>query len=62
MYFVSSSNLKVPFTAVGTWPKKIEGIGQRDFIPAIYDASLTDEVMMVMDEETWRGTEEIGTS
>src|SRR5882724_3599282 len=33
-------------------PKKIEGIGQRDFIPAIYDASLTDEVMMVMDEET----------
>jgi len=32
-------------------PKKIEGIGQRDFIPAIYDASLADEVMMVMDED-----------
>jgi cysteine synthase len=32
-------------------PKKIEGIGQRDFIPSIYDASLADEIMMVMDEE-----------
>jgi cysteine synthase A len=32
-------------------PKKIEGIGQKDFIPPIYDASLTDEVMMVMDED-----------
>lgn len=32
-------------------PKKIEGIGQRDFIPSIYDASLADEVMMVMDED-----------
>jgi cysteine synthase A len=32
-------------------PKKIEGIGQRDFIPPIYDASLADEVMMVMDED-----------
>src|SRR6476659_10159049 len=32
-------------------PKKIEGIGQRDFIPPIYDASLPDEVMMVMDED-----------
>jgi cysteine synthase A len=32
-------------------PKKIEGIGQRDFIPAIYDASLADEVLMVMDED-----------
>src|SRR4029078_12707112 len=34
-------------------PKKIEGIGQRDFIPSIYDASLADEVMMVMDEDVW---------
>jgi cysteine synthase len=33
-------------------PKKIEGIGQRDFIPEIYDASLADEVLMVMDEES----------
>ncbi len=32
-------------------PKKVEGIGQRDFIPKIYDASLADEVMMVSDEE-----------
>ncbi|HJX93183.1 MAG TPA: cysteine synthase family protein [Pyrinomonadaceae bacterium] len=32
-------------------PKKIEGIGQRDFIPPIYDASLADEIMMVMDED-----------
>jgi cysteine synthase len=32
-------------------PKKIEGIGQRDFIPKIYDATLVDEIMMVQDEE-----------
>jgi cysteine synthase len=32
-------------------PKKIEGIGQRDFIPKIYDASLADEIMMVEDDE-----------
>jgi cysteine synthase len=32
-------------------PKKVEGIGQRDFIPKIYDASLADEVMMVSDED-----------
>jgi cysteine synthase len=32
-------------------PKKIEGIGQRDFIPSIYDPSLADEIMMVMDED-----------
>jgi cysteine synthase len=32
-------------------PKKIEGIGQRDFIPGIYDASLADEIMMVLDDE-----------
>jgi len=33
-------------------PKKIEGIGQKDFIPEIFDASLPDEIMMVMDEDT----------
>ena len=33
-------------------PKKIEGIGQRDFIPAIFDSSLADEILMVMDEQT----------
>jgi cysteine synthase len=32
-------------------PKKIEGIGQKDFIPKIFDASLADEIMMVLDEE-----------
>jgi cysteine synthase A len=32
-------------------PKKVEGIGQKDFIPPIYDASLADEIMMVMDED-----------
>jgi cysteine synthase len=32
-------------------PKKIEGIGQRDFIPRIYDPSLADEIMMVEDDE-----------
>jgi cysteine synthase len=32
-------------------PKKIEGIGQKDFIPEIYDASLADEILMVMDDE-----------
>ena len=32
-------------------PKKVEGIGQRDFIPSIYDPSLADEIMMVMDED-----------
>jgi len=32
-------------------PKKVEGIGQRDFIPKIYDASLADEILMVLDEE-----------
>lgn len=32
-------------------PKKIEGIGQRDFIPKIFDAALADEIMMVHDDE-----------
>src|SRR5688572_24842262 len=32
-------------------PKKIEGIGQRDFIPQIFDASLADEILMVQDDE-----------
>ena len=32
-------------------PKKIEGIGQKDFIPKIFDASLADEIMMVQDDE-----------
>jgi cysteine synthase len=32
-------------------PKKVEGIGQRDFIPEIYDPAVTTEIMMVSDEE-----------
>lgn len=32
-------------------PKKIEGIGQTQFLPEIYDASLAAEVMMVMNDE-----------
>jgi cysteine synthase len=32
-------------------PKKIEGIGQKDFIPKIFDAQLADEIMMVLDDE-----------
>lgn len=32
-------------------PKKIEGIGQKDFIPAIFDSTLADEILMVMDDE-----------
>ena len=32
-------------------PKKVEGIGQKDFIPKIFDRSLADEIMMVLDEE-----------
>jgi cysteine synthase A len=34
-------------------PKKIEGIGQVDFIPKIFDPSLADEIMMVSDEEVF---------
>ena len=32
-------------------PKKVEGIGQKDFIPSIFDRSLADEIMMVKDSE-----------
>ena len=32
-------------------PKKVEGIGQRDFIPKIFDPSLADEIMMVSDDD-----------
>lgn len=32
-------------------PKKIEGIGQTQFLPEIYDAELADEVLMVMNDE-----------
>ena len=32
-------------------PKKIEGIGQTQFLPKIYDSTLADEVLMVMNDE-----------
>ena len=32
-------------------PKQIEGIGQTDFLPEIYDANLPDEIMMVMNDD-----------
>jgi cysteine synthase len=32
-------------------PKRIEGIGQTQFLPKIYDANLADEVLMVMNDE-----------
>ena len=32
-------------------PKKVEGIGQKDFIPAIFDALLADEILMGLDLE-----------
>lgn len=33
-------------------PKKIEGIGQTQFLPKIYDAALADEIIMVMNDES----------
>lgn len=40
-------------------PKKIEGIGQRDFIPKIFDASLADEILMVQDDEVCEALKKI---
>src|SRR4026208_1243887 len=40
-------------------PKKIEGIGQRDFIPRIFDASLADEILMVQDDEVCAALKQI---
>jgi cysteine synthase A len=34
-------------------PKKIEGIGQVDFIPKIFDATLADEIMMVRNQDVF---------
>jgi cysteine synthase A len=33
-------------------PKQVEGIGQTQFLPDIYDADLPDEIMMVTNDET----------
>ena len=40
-------------------PKKVEGIGQRDFIPKIFDASLADEILMVQDDEVCAALKQI---
>lgn len=42
-------------------PKKIEGIGQVDFIPRIYDSSLADEVLMVADDDVFAALKRIAT-
>jgi cysteine synthase len=41
-------------------PKKIEGIGQKDFIPAIFDSALADEIMMVTDEDACSALRRLG--
>lgn len=41
-------------------PKKIEGIGQKDFIPAIFDSALADEIMMVTDEDACAAIRRLG--
>ena len=40
-------------------PKKVEGIGQKDFIPKIFDRSLADEILMVMDDEVCAALKQI---
>lgn len=40
-------------------PKKIEGIGQVDFIPSIYDPELADEIMMVSDDDVFAALKQI---
>jgi cysteine synthase A len=42
--------------------KKIEGIGQVDFIPRIYDSSLADEVLMVADDDVFATLKRIAKS
>jgi cysteine synthase A len=41
-------------------PKKIEGIGQKDFIPEIFDPALADEIMMVSDEDACAAMRKLG--
>jgi cysteine synthase len=43
-------------------PKRIEGIGQVDFLPAIYDATLADEIMMVMNEDACRAIRKLAAT
>ena len=39
--------------------KKIEGIGQVDFIPRIYDPSLADEILMVYDDDVFDAIKQV---
>lgn len=41
-------------------PKKIEGIGQKDFIPSIFESALADEIMMVSDEDACSAMRRLG--
>ena len=41
-------------------PKKIEGIGQKDFIPSIFDRTLADDIMMVSDEDACAALRRLG--
>jgi cysteine synthase len=41
-------------------PKKIEGIGQKDFIPAIFEPELADEIMMVADTDSCAALHRLG--
>ena len=41
-------------------PKKIEGIGQKDFIPPIFEPALADEILMVTDEDACAAMRKLG--
>jgi cysteine synthase len=41
-------------------PKKIEGIGQKDFIPPIFEPELADEILMVTDEDACEAMRRLG--
>jgi len=43
-------------------PKKVEGIGQKDFIPKIFDRALADEILMVLDDEVCAALKQIARS
>ena len=43
-------------------PKKVEGIGQKDFIPKIFDRALADEILMVLDDEVCAALKKIARS
>jgi cysteine synthase A len=41
-------------------PKKIEGIGQKDFIPSIFEPALADEIMMISDDAACAAMKKLG--